>query len=403
MRSKRDCASFMLRVLEQFCNLRTYLEAIHLHNGGYVTRFEEIARTRLLLALSFEHPGLDRILEAYLEDYLSKSPSFSWSSDSDAYLRSTHDDDLPILIDHNLVIPHSVLALSLVLHEWSNRVTHTLFNEAAKGDQRFFVFHRYLDKAQRPNKLEGLSELHQAAIKTLYSNNLGRSLARVHAHDIALKDPRRCFLLGDVPSINECLIRFRAVVGFLLTGHQDPKQREEHDAQAEILINLFNELKDACQDLTSALLAQCLQTLLKEQQAPGKFTAKPLNGGAQAANEFLERAYAPLHHFLVQQGVSPALAYACLIRPPLEPRITSEFMALSKVVAAMPEPNGSIGFQRFWTQGIILMAGMDQVLNLPLSNEDRFKLYLAFDDSRLRDSITSDALLEATLTHDLGL
>jgi hypothetical protein len=408
-RSKGDCASFMLRVLDQFGDLKTYVAAIHTHNGAYVSSFQEIALSRLMLAMSFEHPGLDRLLAAFLEDRLSESPALCtakgiWKLRAHN-LKSTEEAELPVLINDELNIPHDIFALSLAFPEWPQGIISTLFDEAVQGDLRFFSLHRHIVKRftaafNDPHVDEAL----RSAIFGFATDHIDEMMRRARELNMRLRDPRRCFLLGSVPSIDECVARFQSLVDHMLKSHPDPfSKKDKQSPDFGPLIEIFNELRNACPDINTQHLAECLRSSMANPLTSRNYMDVQNPGSATLVSQIIEQRYSQLHKFLVSQGVSPAMAYALSIRNLEDDPVTTESQALNRVVWALPEPGGPIDYVRTWTQGILLMAGMDQLLDLTLSDGDRFKLYLTFGDIRFRDSMTSDALLEASLAHDLGL
>jgi hypothetical protein len=432
--SKVACADFMLRVLDQFGSLATYHQGIHEHNGAYVRQFDDIARTRLFLSLSFEHPGLDRILDAFMEDLGAEQASLAIPCPDDKYLATTDPEDLPILVGQDLKIPHRLEILSSVFTKWVNQEIDRYFQEAATGDQRFLQVQRWMTKAVRPNNLEILTITHRVMVRTFCSLGVKKTMAAVHAVDCPLTDRRRCSILGAVPTADECLKRIDNVLAFFTSRQYLDLTSEASAEAASAVVTVYAEIVHACGEVSPNLLGQHLMTVLRKQivgfsveaeehltefqTADTQQLATTLRGVTQQeihkalsplpdaepdVIDFLYFKYQPLHRLLESLGLSPAMLLANALTAPGDSGIESETDALVILIAKMPSLKGQVDVKKLWTYGLLRLVGVDRLLELPLPDADRFKLYLAFDDKRLRDSIVDDCVLESVLVHELGL
>ncbi|WP_410951069.1 hypothetical protein [Pseudomonas sp. S1(2024)] len=432
--SKIDCADFMLRVLDHFGSLAAYYRGIHEHNGAYVGQFNDIARTRLFLSISFEHPGLDRILNAFMEDLGAEHSTLATTCSNEKYLASTAPEDLPILVGQDLKIPHRLEILSWVFTNWVNQEIDRYFLEAATGDQRFLQLQRWMTKAMRQSSLENLTKTHRKMVETFCRLGVRKTMAAVHSVDCPLADPRRCSILGAVPTADECLKRIDNVLAFFTSREYMDLASMSSAEAASSVITVYAEIVDACNYLSPAMLGQHLVAVLRKQvsglvgdsnehltefqTALSQQLATTLRGVTReqihkafdplpdalpAVIDFLRFKYQPLHHLLESLGLSPAILLANALTAPGGRDTENEAAALVKIIANMPSIKGLVDTAMLWSYGILGMAGVDRLLELPIPDADRFKLYLALEDTRLRDSITDEAILEAALVHDLGI
>ncbi|AYG47854.1 hypothetical protein DV532_26585 (plasmid) [Pseudomonas sp. Leaf58] len=432
--SKVDCADFMLRVLDQFGSLAIYHQGIHEHNGAYVRQFDGIARTRLFLSLSFEHPGLDKILDAFMEDLGAEHSTLATTCSDDKYLASTDPEDLPILVGQDLKIPHRLEILSWIFPTWVNQEIDRYFQEAATGDQRFLQFQRWMTKAVRPNSLELLTTAHRNMVRAFCRLGVEKTMVAVHAVDCPLTDRRRCSILGAVPTAGECLKRLDNVLAFFTSRKYLDLASEASVEAASAAVSVYAEIVHACGDVSPNLLGQHLMTVIRKQIVRFSVEAEehltefqtavaqqlattlrgvtqqeihkaldPLPNAGPNVIDFLYFKYQPLHRLLENLGLSPAILLANALTSPGDPGIKSETDALVMLITTMPSLNGQVDAAMLWTYGILRIAGVDRLLELPLPDADRFKLYLAFDDKRLRDIIVDDCVLESVLVHELGL
>lgn len=434
--SKMGCAEFMLRVLEHFGSLASYYKGIHEHNGAFVGQFNDIARTRLFLALSFEHPGLDRILDAFMEDLGSENTTLATTCTKDEYLSSTAVEDRPILVGQNLQIPHRLEILSWVFPKWVNQEIDSYFQNAGASDQRFMALQRWLVRAVRPSNLEHLTGSHQAVVETFCRLSMQKTMDAVHAVDMSLEDPRRFLVLGAVPTAGECLTRIEKVLAFFASNVYLYKASEEATKDATAVATVYTEIVRACGELSPDMMSRHLVEVLRKQmswlsetsdgylaelpntlaqhlamqmqemvsaRSKGLKTPNPLSDSLPEALDFLHLKYRPLHHLLESLGLSPAIILANAMSAQGDCHVENETDALVKIIAKMPGLKGLVDVTMLWTYGILRMAGVDRLLELPLPDADHFKLYLAFDDKRLRDGIVDDCVLESVLVHELGL
>ncbi|MDT8925178.1 hypothetical protein RBE51_20510 [Pseudomonas taiwanensis] len=432
--SKVACADFMVRVLDQFGSLATYHQGIHEHNGAYVRQFDDIARTRLFLSLSFEHPGLDRILDAFMEDLGAEQASLATPCTNDKYLATTDPEDLPILVGQDLKIPHRLEILHSVFTKWVNQEIDRYFQQAATSDQEFLQLQRWMTKAVRPSSLELLTDTHRKMVRAFCRLGVKKTMVAVHAVDCPLTDRRRCSILGAVPTADECLKRIDNVLAFFTSRQYLDLASEASAEAASSVVTVYAEIVHACGDVSPNLLGQHLATVLKKQivgfseeadeyltefqTAVSQQLATTLRGATQEqihkafdplpdavpdVIDFLHFKYQPLHCLLESLGLSPAILLANALTSPRDRVIESESDALAMLISNMPSLKGQVNAAMLWTYGILRLAGVDRLLELPLPDVDRFKLYLALDDKRLRDSIVDDCVLESVLVHELGL
>lgn len=392
-------ASLMLHVLDHFESLTQLEQAVEQH---HIRGLDAVIQEQLLLALSFEHAGLDRLLSAatahqrdegtYLLG-IYKQPMHTF----DNLLRSAPNHLKPTLFDTQGHIRHDVEDFYNIHHDVFQAGMENAFGDPAQQYRQFTNF---------------VSAIQERAGQ--YSPHLLRYyIGRINDEHCAVDDPRRIALLGTTPQFDECTTRFEKLVADLIY------LRYLRNEDKIGYVQRFIELVERNPYYTDQTLARdfhaIFRNLLPDQPCD---IAKSKYGflALKSLVEYLNTRGAPLGAIVVsviqtqlEEGCPPESKSWLLAKTSpeslntdaLELRPSVIFRTLLSVSSSQSETTWQDPHQVIC--GVLLQILLQQPLEVTLEDDVLIQLYRFTGDSTHLRNLGSDALRADTLEADLGL
>lgn len=392
-------ASLMLQVLDHFESLSQLEHAVELrHTRGLHDTIQE----QLLLALSFEHAGLDRLLSAGAAHlrveglYLSGIYKHGLHT-FDNLLRSAPNHLKPTLFDLQGNVQHDIEDFYNIHHDLFMIGIENAFSDPTKDYGRFIGF---------------VSAIHARA-GDYSSRLLSRYIDKLNAEHCAVDDLRRIALLGPIPQPDECTARLERLVGDLI--YERYLRNEIKAGCAQRFIELVERNPHYNDQASARDFHAAFDDLYPDHPCR---IAKTQDGlpSLKSLLEYLNARGVPLGAIVVRviqaqlneansterKGCLPAkTSFEALKIDELERCPSVIFRTLLSVsstqnVSTWQDPHQVIC-------GLLLQIYLQQPLEVTLDDDVLIQLYRFTDDSSHLRNLSSDPLRADTLEVDLGL
>jgi hypothetical protein len=392
-------ASLMLHVLDHFESLTQLEQAVEQRR----TRgLDDVIQQQLLLALSFEHAGLDRLLSAatahqrdegtYLLG-IYKQPMRTF----DNLLRSAPKQLKPTLLDMQGNVRHDVEDFYNIHHDVFRTSMADAFCDPTKQ------YHRFIDIV--------------SAIQTRagdYSPNLlAHYIDKLIAEHCAVDDPRRIALLGTTPQPEECTTRLERVVFDLIYVRYPRNETKAGGVQR------FIELVERNPRYTDQALARDFHAVFRNLYPDHPCEISKTKDGLPCLKlllEYLNTRGAPLGAIVVSviqtqldEGCPPESKSWLLAKTPPESLNTDTLELCPSLIFRTLLSVSSSQNASTWQDphqvicGVLLPILLQHPLEASLPDDVLIQLYRFTGDSTYLRNLGSDALRADTLEADLGL
>jgi hypothetical protein len=406
MSCRADGTAFIKRVLDNFGSLAIALQAVQQHFHDPRNFFDDATtlprqhlESRLLLALSYEHPELESMLRAvkHLNDSGASfhpkatggclEAAFSDPLDNSrshkAIFDSTPEEHKPRLFDEAFKPTHDLAVLFKVYPEQLKAVFNALFKTETYDGHRLVMAMEMLRSADDAD-VAGLFKHYQHHCNELH---------------LAAEDPRRAILWGDTPSIEECQDRLDCVLNSLLASPlpiPDP----------QLLVQRFIDLAQETPALNDEALAHVLVAICALHNSsfcalesyPERIVV------LQSLIRYFTQRSVPVERLLVELDVPPphdqGLDLSALIQN--KQGLTHEYVI--KYLLGGIGDEASYKVRESALLAIVVSSTATDVLHtVDFNDEQLLKLYRLTGDTVFRDRLALDHTREAALQHDLGM
>lgn len=408
MSCRADGTAFIKRVLDNFGSLAIALKAVqqHFHEpGNFFDDATSLPRqhleSRLLLALSYEHPELETMLLAvkHLNDSGTSfhpkakatdgclSAAFSDPLDNSrshkAIFDSTPDEHKPRLFDESFKPTHDLALLLKVYPEQIKAVFNALFKVETYDGHRLVM------------AMEMLRSSADAEVAALFKHY------QHHCNELhlAAEDPRRAILWGETPSIEECQDRLDCVLNSLLASPlpiPDP----------QLLVQRFIDLAQETPNLNDEALAYIMyancalhnSSFCALESYPERIVV------LQSLIRYFTKRSVRVERLLVELDVPPPPDQITDLRDLIQNRQGLSHEYVIKYLLGGIGDQASYKFRESAFLAIVVSSTATEVLHaVDFNDEQLLKLYRLTGDTVFRDRLTLDHTREAALQHDLGM
>jgi hypothetical protein len=408
MSCRADGTAFIKRVLDNFGSLAIALQAVqqHFHEpGNFFVDATSLPRqnleSQLLLALSYEHLGLETMLLAVKQlndsgvSFHRKSSgscldlAFSDPLDNTrshkAIFDSTPEEHKPRLFDESFKPTHDLAVLLWVYPEQIKAVFNALFKTETYDGHRLVMAMEMLRSSADPDV---------AALFKHYQHHCNE----LH---LAAEDPRRAILWGETPSIEECQDRLNCVMDALLSS---PLPIPDPQLLAQRFIDLVTETSDLNDEVLAVLFIKCAShehqntTFCALESFPERIVV------LESLIRYFTQRSVPVERLLVELDVAPPGDQGLDLNELIHNKqgLTHEY-AIKYLLGGIGD-QASYKFRPSALLAIVMSSTATEVLHTADFNDEQLlKLYRLTGDAVFRDRLALDHTREAALQHDLGM
>jgi hypothetical protein len=402
MSCRTDGTAFIRRVLDNFGSLAVALQAIqqYFHEGGNFFARQQL-ESRLLLALSYEHPALETLLLAVKQlndsgaSFHPKSAGsrleeacsdlFDTTRSHKAIFDSTPDEHKPRLFDESFKPTHDLALLFKVYPEQVKAVFNALFNVETYDGHRLVM------------AMELLRSSADADVAGLFKH------CQHHCNELhlAAEDPRRAIVWGETPSIEECQDRLNCVMDSLLAY---PMPIPDPQLLAQRFIDLVKETPDLNDEALAVLFVKCASHNHENTQLCALESYPERIVVLQSLIRYCTHRSVPVERLLVELDVPPPAEQMTDLSELVQNKqnLTHEYVI--KYLMGGIGDQASYKFRASAFLAIVVSSTATEVLHtVDFNDEQLLKLYRLTGDAVFRDRLALDHTREAALQHDLGI